>query len=190
MTLLGRLLSNRRAGEVHTAWNLPHLQGPGLLSVTSQHFVDGGAIPLEHGARYIGGRNLSPHLAWSPPPAGTAQLLLVVEDTDVPLARPAAHCVALIDPAVEHLGSGALAAQQPAAGVQVLRSTIGRGYQGPAPIKGHGPHHYTFQLFALSSAVGTAPGSPAPDRARPRALLSSLTTPVLARGRLTGIFER
>ncbi|MFI5633687.1 YbhB/YbcL family Raf kinase inhibitor-like protein [Streptomyces sp. NPDC051664] len=190
MTLLGRLLSNRRAGEVHAAWNLPHLQGPDLLSVTSHHFVDGGAIPLEHGARTVGGRNLSPHLAWSPPPAGTAQLLLVVEDIDVPLARPAAHCLALIDPAVEHLGSGALAAQQPAAGVQVLRSTIGRGYQGPAPIKGHGPHHYTFQLFALSSAMGTAPDSPAPDRARPRAFLSSLTAPVLARGRLTGVFER
>jgi Phosphatidylethanolamine-binding protein len=88
MTLLGRLLSNRRAGEAHAAWNLPHLQGPDLLTVTSHHFIDGGAIPLEHGARHIGGRNLSPHLAWSPPPAGTAQLLLVVEDIDVPLATP------------------------------------------------------------------------------------------------------
>ena len=190
MTLLGRLLSNRRAGEVHAAWNLPQLQGPELLSVTSHHFVDGGAIPLEHCGKLIGGRNLSPQLAWTTPPTGTAQLLLVVEDTDVPIARPAVHCLALIDPAVEHLDSGALAAKQPAAGVQVCRSTVGRGYQGPAPIKGHGPHHYTFQLFALSSAVGTAPDSPAPDRARPRALLSSLTTPVLARGRLTGIFER
>ncbi|MEZ0068050.1 phosphatidylethanolamine-binding protein (PEBP) family uncharacterized protein [Streptacidiphilus sp. MAP12-20] len=190
MSLLGRLLSNRRAGEVHAAWNLPHLQGPDLLSVTSHHFVDGGAMPLEHAARHVGGRNLSPHLAWSPLPAGTAQLLLVVEDTDVPMARPAAHCLALIDPAVEHLASGALAARQPAAGVRVLRSTIGRGYQGPAPIKGHGPHHYTFQLFALSSAVGTAPDGSALERARPRALLSSLTTPVLARGRLTGTFER
>ena len=167
------------------AWNLPQLQGPDVLSVTSHDFVDGGAIPLEHGARHIRGRNMSPHLAWSPPPAGTAQLLLVVEDIDVPFARPAVHCLALIDPAVEHLGPGALAAQRPAAGVRALRSTIGRGYQGPAPIKGHGPHHYTFQLFALSSPVCTAA-----DRSRPRALLSSLTTPVLARGRLTGTFER
>jgi phosphatidylethanolamine-binding protein (PEBP) family uncharacterized protein len=190
MSLLGRLLSNRRAGEAHAAWNRPHLRGPDLLDVTSRHFTDGGAIPLEHGGRQIGGRNLSPHLAWSPPPAGTAQLLLVVEDTDVPLPKPAVHCLALIDPAVEHLDSGALAARRPAAGVRVLRSTIGRGYQGPAPVKGHGPHHYTFQLFALSSTVGAAPDGPAPDRARPRALLSSLTTPVLARGRLTGTFER
>ncbi len=185
MTLLGRLLSNRRAGEVHAAWNLPQLQGPELLDVTSCHFTDGGAIPPAHAARHIGGKNLSPQLAWSPPPAGTARLLLVVEDVDVPLSRPAAHCLALIDPAVDHLDPGALAARQPAAGVRVLRSTIGRGYQGPAPIKGHGPHHYTFQLFALAGEVG-----PAPDRARPRAVLSSLTAPVLARGRLTGVYER
>ncbi|MFC4035203.1 YbhB/YbcL family Raf kinase inhibitor-like protein [Streptomyces polygonati] len=190
MSPLGRLLRNRRAGETHAAWNLPQLQGPDLLGVTSHHFDDGGAIPREHGARHIGGRNLSPDLAWSPPPAGTEQLLLVVEDIDVPLTRPAVHCLALIDPAVGHLDSGALAARRPAAGVRVLRSTIGRGYQGPAPIKGHGPHHYTFQLFALAGAVGTAPGSPAPDRARPRALLASLTVPVLARGRVTGTFER
>ena len=190
MSLLGRILSSRRAGEVHAAWNLPQLQGPDLLGVTSRHFVDGGPIPLEHCAKPIGGRNLSPHLAWTPPPAGTAQLLLVVEDIDVPLARPAVHCLALIDPAVEHLDSGALAARQHAAGVQVCRSTIGRGYQGPAPIKGHGPHHYTFQLFALAGTVGSAPDGPAPDRARPRALLSAIAAPVLARGRLTGIFER
>ncbi|WP_405584686.1 YbhB/YbcL family Raf kinase inhibitor-like protein [Streptomyces sp. NBC_01190] len=190
MSPLGRLLRNRRAGEARAAWNLPHFQGPDLLTVTSDQFADGGPIPLEHCAKPIGGRNLSPHLAWSPPPAGAAQLLLVVEDIDVPMARPAAHCVALIDPALTHLDSGALAAGQPAAGVRVLRSTIGRGYQGPAPIKGHGPHHYTFQLFALADALGAAPGRAAPERTRPRALLSSLTAPVLARGRLTGTFER
>jgi phosphatidylethanolamine-binding protein (PEBP) family uncharacterized protein len=190
MTLLGRLLKNRRAGETHAAWNLPQLQGPELLSVTSAQFAHGGAIPLEHGAKNIGGRNLSPHLAWSPPPPAVVQLILVVEDTDVPLARPAVHCVALIDPAVRELPPGALAAKEATAGVRVLRSTIGRGYHGPAPIKGHGPHHYTFQLFALSSPVGITPGGTAPERARPRTLLSSITAPVLARGRLTGVFQR
>lgn len=190
MTLLGRLLNNRRAGETHTAWNLPNLQGPELLTLTSRHFSDGDAIPLEHGAKHIGGDDLSPHLAWTPPPPGTAQLLLVVEDIDVPLAKPAVHCVALIDPTSGHLGPGALGARQSATGVQVLRSTIGRGYHGPAPIKGHGPHRYTFQLFALSTPVDSTPGTTPPNRARPRALLPAITAPVLDRGRLTGIFER
>jgi phosphatidylethanolamine-binding protein (PEBP) family uncharacterized protein len=130
------------------------------------------------------------HLAWTPPPPGTAQLLLVVEDIDVPLAKPAVQCVALIDPASGHLGPGALDARQPSAGVRVLRSTIGRGYHGPAPIKGHGPHRYTFQQFALSTPVDSAPGTTRVDRARPRALLPAITAPVLDRGRLTGVFER
>lgn len=60
MTLLGRLLSNRRAGETHTAWNLPHLQGPELLSLTSRHFDDGAAMSLEQCAKNIGGADVSP----------------------------------------------------------------------------------------------------------------------------------
>ncbi|MCX4722565.1 YbhB/YbcL family Raf kinase inhibitor-like protein [Streptomyces sp. NBC_00963] len=190
MTLLGRLLNNRRAGETHTAWNLPNLQGPELMALTSQRFGDGDTLPLECCAKNIGGDDLSPHLAWSAPPPGTAQLLLAVEDIDVPLTKPAVHCLALIDPAIDHLGPGALAARNPATGVQVLRSTIGRGYHGPGPIKGHGPHRYTFQLFALSTPVDSAPGAMPVDRARPRALLPAITARVLDRGRLTGVYER
>lgn len=190
MILLGRLLSNRRAGESHTAWNLPNLHGPELLTLTSRHFDDGGTMPLELCAKHVGGDDLSPHLAWTPPPSGTTQLLLVVEDIDVPLTKPAVHCVALIDPAAGHLEPGALAARRPATGVRVLRSTIGRGYHGPAPIKGHGPHRYTFQLFALASPVDGDPKAAPLDRARPRALLPAVTSPVLGRGRLTGVFER
>ncbi|MEW1692965.1 YbhB/YbcL family Raf kinase inhibitor-like protein [Streptomyces sp. NPDC091265] len=190
MTVLGRLLSNRRAGESHLAWNLPNLQGPDDLILTSRHFSDGGSIPQEHCAKHAGGDDRSPQLAWSPLPSGTAQLLLVVEDIDVPMARPAVHCVALIDPSAGPLEPGALAAKQPGPGVRVLRSTIGRGYHGPAPIKGHGPHRYTFQMFALSAPVDTAANTTPPDRARPRALLPTITAAVLSRGRLTGTFER
>ncbi|WRZ88125.1 YbhB/YbcL family Raf kinase inhibitor-like protein [Streptomyces sp. NBC_01007] len=169
---------------------MSNLQGPELLTLTSGHFGHGDAMPLEHCAKHVGGDDLSPHLAWTQPPPGTAQLLLVVEDIDVPMARPAVHCVALIDPASRHLDPGALNARQPAPGVHVLRSTIGRGYHGPAPIKGHGPHHYVFQLFALSTPVDSHPGTTPVDRARPRSLLAAVTAPVLDRGRLTGVFER
>ncbi|WP_055587907.1 YbhB/YbcL family Raf kinase inhibitor-like protein [Peterkaempfera griseoplana] len=190
MTLLGRLLRNRRAGEGRTAWRLPQLQGPELLALTSGDFADGGPLPLKHCAGVIGGDNLSPRLAWSAPPPGTAQLLLVVEDPDVPLNRPAVHCVALIDPASGHLDAGALDARQPAAGVRVLRATIGRGYHGPAPIRGHGPHRYVFQLFALAAPLDGSTGAAAVDRLRPRALLAGVAAPVLGRGRLTGTYER
>ncbi|MCX4781980.1 YbhB/YbcL family Raf kinase inhibitor-like protein [Streptomyces sp. NBC_01264] len=190
MTILGRLLKNRRSGESQAAWNRPNLHGPELLDLSSRSFEHGATIPTEHNAKNAGGRNLSPHLAWNPPPAGTAQLLLVVEDTDVPTPKPAVHCVVLIDPAVHDLPPGALTARDPAPGVTVLRSFIGRGYKGPAPIKGHGPHHYAFQLFAFATPLDTAPGRPAPDEARPAKLLPSITATVLARGRLIGTVER
>jgi phosphatidylethanolamine-binding protein (PEBP) family uncharacterized protein len=194
MTLLGTLLKNRRTRDAYSAWNRPNLQGPESLSVTSQHFGNGEPMPPQHAGKRVGGQNLSPHLSWSPPPPGTAELLLVVEDLDVPTPKPAVHCLVLIDPS--RLGSpselppGALSAREPAAGVRILRSTISRGYHGPEPIKGHGPHRYTFQVFALSLPAGGTGNGAALDRARPRALLSSLTAPVTARGRLTGTYER
>ncbi|MBK3574486.1 YbhB/YbcL family Raf kinase inhibitor-like protein [Streptomyces sp. MBT65] len=190
MTLLGRLLKNRRAGETHAAWNLPDLLGPEQLTLTSRDFGDGEAMSLKHCAKTIGGTDVSPHLAWTALPPGTAQLLLVVEDMDVPMAKPAVHCLALIDPTTDHLEPGALAARNSGPGVRILRSTIGRGYHGPAPVKGHGPHRYVFQLFALAAAVDSAPGTAQVERARPRALLATVTGPVLGRGRLTGIYER
>ncbi|MEV0905380.1 YbhB/YbcL family Raf kinase inhibitor-like protein [Streptomyces hokutonensis] len=190
MTLLGRLLNNRRAGETHTAWNLPHLRGPEVLTLTSQDFADGATMPLKNCAKHIGGADQSPHLAWTPPPPGTAQLLLVVEDIDVPLAKPAVHCLALIDPTAGHLDPGALSARHPGPGVRVLRSTVGRGYHGPAPIKGHGPHRYVFQLFALRTPLDGTSATPPADRVRPRTLLPSVPAPVLDRARLTGVFER
>lgn len=194
MTLLGRLLKNRRAGETHLAWNIPNLRGAEVLALTSQDFGDGEAIPLEFAGKRAGGKNLSPGLAWSAPPAETAELLLVIEDVDAPMPKPFVHCVALIDPSrtgqsPNHLEPGALSAQAPAAGVRVLRSGMGRGYLGPEPIKGHGPHRYVFQLFAVSASVHTSDGISL-DQAKPRAVLSAVPGPVLARGRLTGIYER
>lgn len=190
MTLLGRLLHNRHAGEAQSAWTMPHLQGPDLLTVTSSSFDDGATMPLETCAKAIHGADLSPHLAWSPLPPGTAQLLLVVEDIDVPLSKPAVHCMALIDPSAGELEPGALTAAQPGPGVRILRSTIGRGYHGPAPIKGHGPHRYVFELFALASSVDGDPGAADPEKARPRVFLSAVAATVLGRGRLTGVYER
>jgi hypothetical protein len=110
------------------------------------------------------------------------------------MSKPAVHCLVLIDASEldppNHLLPGALSAREPAAGVRVLRSTIGRGYHGPEPIKGHGPHRYTFQVFALSRQTISSVDEAKLDGARPRALLSSFTKPVAARGRLTGVYER
>ncbi|WP_042418876.1 YbhB/YbcL family Raf kinase inhibitor-like protein [Streptacidiphilus anmyonensis] len=183
---MGRLLKNRRAGEEHVAWHRANLDGPDTLDLRSDAFAHGATMPLAQVGRRAGGGNVSPDLAWKPAPAGTAQLLFVMEDPDVPISSPAVHTVALIDPELTALPTGALDAKAPAEGVRILRSTFRSGYLGPEPIKGHGPHRYVFQLFALENALDGA----ALAKARPREVLASVNGPILARGRLDGIYER
>jgi phosphatidylethanolamine-binding protein (PEBP) family uncharacterized protein len=192
VTVLGTLLKSRKARDVHSAWNFPNLLGPELLIVTSDDFGEGRSIPLVHAGKRVGGKNLSPALTWSSPPPETTELVVLVEDLDVPIPKPAVHCLARIDPSrldsPNHLPAGALSAQEPAAGVRILRSTIGRGYHGPEPIRGHGPHRYTFEVFACLGEIND--DSAEVPRRRPRRLLASVAAPVIARGRLTGVYER
>lgn len=99
MAILGKLLRNRRAGQAGLAWNLSALAGPDVLDLRSPDFENDAPIPLRHAGRRTGGANLSPALAWTNLPAGTAQLLLVAEDVDTPTHSPFVHCVALLAPA-------------------------------------------------------------------------------------------
>jgi phosphatidylethanolamine-binding protein (PEBP) family uncharacterized protein len=57
------------------------------------------------------------------------------------------------------------------------------GYSGPRPIPGHGAHHYRFHVLALDR--------PIPDDATSvKAVLAAAAGHVLARGTLTGTYER
>jgi hypothetical protein len=195
VTVLGTLLRNSRPAEGNHAWNQANLTGPDALTLTSHDFTDGGVLGPQHGGKRVGGANVSPHLAWSEPPVGTSELLLLIEDVDAPLgSNPAVHCLALIDSAAlqtpRELPAGALAKKDPAPGVILLRSFLGRGYLGAEPLKGHGPHRYVFQVFALGGSLLSRADRAALVKARPRALLASVDVPVLARGRMTGVAER
>ncbi|WP_433759047.1 YbhB/YbcL family Raf kinase inhibitor-like protein [Nocardia sp. CA-135398] len=186
MAIIGKLLKNRRAGEQGLAWHLPNLAADATFEVTSADFSHESPLPKVHASKRIGGRDASPALAWTVPD-GTAQLLLVVEDPDAPMGLPFVHCVALLEPTLTELPQDALRADDPAPGVHILRSGFGRGYLGPAPIKGHGPHRYAFQLFALPEPIDTVGGKPATD-AKPREVCS--TAKAVARGRIDGFYER
>lgn len=195
MTLLGTLLRNSRPDERSYAWNQPNLTAPDTLEITSRDFTDAGTLGPRHLGTRVGGENLSPHLAWSELPAGSAELLLLIEDLDSPLgSAPAVHTLAIIDEAglqtPHELPPGALARKNPAPGVTLLRSVIGRGYHGPEPLKGHGPHRYVFQAYALGHSLLKRPDRDALIRSRPRAVLAAVDSPVLARGRITGVCER
>jgi hypothetical protein len=138
-SLFGRRLRRWRAGpEFRVAEDPRFAFAPRTIALRSEAFADGG--PLPPGTE-------SPPLAWDGVPEGTAMLVLLMEDVDVPFPRPLVHALAYaIDPAVCEIAPGALD------GTQVTMGYNGggrRGYVAPAPLPGHGPHRYYFTLLAV-----------------------------------------
>jgi Raf kinase inhibitor-like YbhB/YbcL family protein len=172
---LGRALRTQRAGEEKLSWH--RFRVPSTLLVTSPAFGHGMAIPREHAGRGVGS-NISPALRWTGMPPATRELVLVVEDWDAPLRRPFVH---LALAGIHPKSGGVAAGELNELGV----GTMGRrGWSGPRPIPGHGPHHYVFQLFALDAELGL------PADASPAAIGDAMAGHVIARGRLDGTFER
>lgn len=177
--LLGKLLRGVRAGERRGP--LAAFTAQQSISVTSPAFADGAALPQSAAGKGVGA-DTSPALRWSGLPSGTRQLVFIMDDVDVPLPRPLYHTVAVVDPEIETVPAGLLRPGTP--GIRFIRSDLGhRGYAGPRPIPGHGPHRYRFHLFALDVPI-------AEGVTTAKALLAAMRGHVLARGMLTGTYER
>lgn len=181
---LGMALRNRRAGQHTLAWAHPDLQAPENFTLTSPAFDHGSPIPAKHRGRLFGA-NISPALHWTEPPAGTVELVLIVQDPDVPFGKPAAHALTLgIDPAPGGISENALANPSPIPGVRHGKGPLGRrGWAGPMPIRSHGPHAYVFQLFALDAAIELPAGFALDD------MIAAVTGHIVGRARLDGTYE-
>jgi phosphatidylethanolamine-binding protein (PEBP) family uncharacterized protein len=181
ITLLGKVFRRVRAGEQRSPLSGSGFDAPSSITVTSSAFTDGGPLPRSSAGMGVGA-NTSPALHWSGLPPQTRQVVLIIDDVDVPLPRPLLHTIAAIDPTFDHVTAGAL--QPGCAGIRFIRADLGhRGYAGPRPIPGHGPHHYRFQVFAIDDTI--------PDTVTTaKALLTRMRGHVLARGVLTGTYER
>lgn len=184
--ILGPLLRRVRVGESALVWNTSAAYGPASLTVSSPAFGDGDPIPRQFAAKGIG-ENISPPLRWCGVPPDAREILLVVEDADVPMPSPLVHAIAVgIDPGTTELPQGALgkSAVENDAVVMAKGSFGQRGYGGPRPIPGHGPHRYVFQIFAVDTATGLDSSSGRKD------VVAALDGHVVARGILRGTFER
>jgi Raf kinase inhibitor-like YbhB/YbcL family protein len=181
MALLGKLLRGVRSNAGRSPLSDNAFSAPHSIRVTSEAFADGGPMPLSSAGKGVGD-NTSPHLRWEGLPSETRQIVLIIDDVDVPLPRPLLHTVAVIEPTISSIGAGTLRPGSP--GLRFARADLGhRGYAGPRPIPGHGPHCYRFHVFALDT--------PVPDNVRSaRAVLATMAGHVLARGMLTGTYER
>jgi phosphatidylethanolamine-binding protein (PEBP) family uncharacterized protein len=181
MAVIGRLLRRVRAGEQRSPLTGSTFAAPKSITVTSAAFTDGGAMPQSSAGKGVGA-NTSPALRWDGLPPGTRQVVLIIDDVDVPLPRPLLHTIAVIDPTLDGVAAGSL--QPGATGIRFIRADLGnRGYAGPRPIPGHGPHHYRFHVLATDKPI-------ADNVTTAKALLAALAGHVLARGVLTGTYER
>jgi phosphatidylethanolamine-binding protein (PEBP) family uncharacterized protein len=179
--MIGKLLRNVRAGEHKSPLAGSGFTAPYDITVTSAAFGDGGAMPVSSAGKGVGD-NASPQLRWTGAPPATRQLVLIIDDVDVPLPRPLLHTVAVIEPGVQDVDTGALQSGTP--GIRFIPGSLGhRGYAGPRPIPGHGPHRYRFHVLALDE--------PIPDHiTNAKSLLKQMAGHVIARGVLTGTYER
>lgn len=184
---VGQRLRLLRAGIGRLAVNRPWLADlPHRIALASPAFAPGHAMPVRHTQD---GAGLSPPLRWQGLPPGTASLLLLVEDADIPLPVPLVHALAYdIDPAQQGLAEGALPIRlrgRAPEGFAMGRNGYARtGWIPPSPPPGHGPHHYAFQVFALAARPRFAwpPGRQFALRAaRPH---------MLGCGTLFGVYER
>ncbi len=180
----GRLLRPLRPGPGRLSANA--LPAPRDIALTSPAFDPGGALPERFTAD---GQGLSPPLSWAHLPERTASLVLLVEDMDAPFPRPLVHALVYdLGRDLSGLDEGAIPARLPGAAPQGFRcgrnSNAAPGWMPPAPVPGHGPHRYVFQLYALSRAPEF---SHRPGR---RLLLRTILNTVVSIGLLSGIYER
>ena len=187
VSIVGRALRGVRAGTGKIAVNQPALaRASDVIRVESPAFGPGQDIP----ARFtVDGPGLSPPLSWSGVPDGTRSLLLLIEDPDAPLPLPLNHGLFFgLPPGLTVLPEGALPLRLRGTtpeGIRSGRNGYARtGWIPPTPPPGHGPHHYAFQIFALSRE----PRFPWPPSRW--FALKAIARDVIGRGALFGTYER
>ena len=152
------------------------------LNLKSDAFVSGQSIPAKYSCI---GKNISPALTWSDPPAGTQSFALIVDDPDAP-AGTWVHWV-LFNIAAD---KRSLPEDLPVTGKNVDPSAIYFGknssgntrYDGPCPPSGI--HRYYFKLYALDSIIDLLPGATKDE------LLKAMKGHILAQGELMGTFSK
>ena len=108
---VGEALSGLKAGCEKTASHATFADVPARLVLTSPAFAEGAELPARFTAD---GEGLSPPLAWSNLPAGTAALVVLVEDAGSPTPQPLVHLILWsVPPDVSEIREGALPSPGP-----------------------------------------------------------------------------
>jgi Raf kinase inhibitor-like YbhB/YbcL family protein len=160
---------------------------PPMIKIKIAAFPDLGRIPEKFACTAKQG-SLSPAISWSGG-AGTPQsYVLIMHDPDPVIGASTTDVLhwAVIDiPGnATSLPEGMKAGDQ-ANGSKQIDNIVGMpSYLGPCPPPGHGDHHYTFELYALSAKLGLPAATNRAD------LLKAMNGKVLSKGVYIGMFGR
>jgi len=159
------------------------------MTLTSTAWADGGQMPVKYSQA---GDQMSPPLAWSGAPDGTASFVLLMHDVDAASGNGTddiLHWLLWNIPASTHaLAEGLAQGPQLPDGTRQI-SASGPYYRGPGAA-GAGPaHHYVFELFALDAALDVAPVGASPPQTR-AAIVAAMAGHVRGKGVLVGLFRR
>src|SRR5882757_8481311 len=103
--MIGRMLRRVRSDPDRSPLAGSGFEAPATITVTSPAFADGGPIPRRHAGKGVGD-DVSPEVCWQGVPPGTAALVFLMDDVDVPLRTPLIHSVAVLAPDVDGLSEG------------------------------------------------------------------------------------
>jgi hypothetical protein len=152
-----------------------------LFRLTSPSFGDGRMIPPTHTRD---GSDLSPPLAWSDPPSGTATFALICDDPDAPRGVWVHRVLFNLGGSLRGLEEGVPAYDKAAGEFKQGKNDFGTlGHGGPAPPRGK-PHRYFFRLYALDALLNL------PSGATKEQLLAAMKGHVLGETELMGKYQR
>ena len=152
------------------------------LEIKSDAFTSGQSIPAKYTCT---GKNISPALTWSDPPAGTQSFALIMDDPDAPMGTWVHWVLYNI-----RADRRSLQEDLPVTGknvdpdaVFVGKNSSGNiGYDGPCPPSG--THRYYFKLYALDTTISLLPG------ATKEKILKEMEGHILAQSELMGTFSK
>jgi Raf kinase inhibitor-like YbhB/YbcL family protein len=155
----------------------PPPTAPDRITLASTAFRDGDTIPKLYSCD---GDDVSPPLSWTDVPEEARELALLMEDPDAPGGTFVHWVLFKIAPDREEIAD----AELPQGARQGENSRGDAGYAGPCPPEGDEPHHYEFDLYALSKPIDLPDGASADD------VRAAIEASAIARGTLTGRFGR
>lgn len=150
------------------------------MLLQSSAFGEGEIIPQR---LTCDGEDLSPPLRWTGAPAASRSFVILCDDPDAPAGTWRHWAAYDIGHELGQLAEGA--SRRAPDFKEAINDFRRRGYGGPCPPRGHGPHRYRFTLLALD-----APSLGLPDGAPFRDVERATRGHVLAQARLMGTYER